>query len=326
MVIKALCLSSFSRLRLLQLVTAIALPSVACIAPASAQPLLSEALRSWAIVGVSPVTTSTRTKLRSGSVIDADVCSDLIYVGSGVMVQGRVAATLSSQPSAIKIRPNADLGGDVVTAGGRVTAIPRSHRLPGLFIGFVEPNSLRPFRTGVGVYDTTGTHPVAESCVDAQNDLRALIDDVAGLPSTQDEGRVRLLGLSTKTIVPANVGGRNVIDVDSILMDKRTGLAIDGGGNPNTTVILRVHRRLRTRIRSQIVATGGLTADRLLIVVEGARCKIGERNVGQGTLFCAANNFRLRAGTVWEGALFSSAAKFEAGDRLTLVTVPGDGL
>ena len=51
-------------------------------------------------------------------------------------------------------------------------------------------------------------------------------------------------------------------------------------------MILRIHGKYATNIKSEIVALGGLRPENTLIFSDGRRCQIGKKNTGFGTVAC----------------------------------------
>ncbi len=83
-----------------------------------------------------------------------------------------------------------------------------------------------------------------------------------------------------------------MIDVEDVHGSSDTVPELDGGGNSDTAIVLRIAENLQSRSSSAIIPSGGLTPDRVLIYVKGGKCDFGNHFQGAGTLFCVTGAFR----------------------------------
>ncbi|MFN2424861.1 MAG: hypothetical protein ABR587_00290 [Candidatus Binatia bacterium] len=207
-------------------------------------------------------------------------------------------------------------GGDIVTNNRSVVSdISGSYALPGVAVSSVAAGQLVNKSPAPTFYDTTGTDPRVAKCDAAQASIATVKTALDALPATANLGSA-YQNLPTGAAAPinaVNVGGLNVFDMTHINgTSAGTTITINGGGNANTVVVLRVSTRMNTDANWTFDLTGGLTPDHFLIYVSrnggDDHCWIGLNNIGAGTLFCPEVKLNVNAGTQWSGAAYGGAS------------------
>jgi cysteine-rich repeat protein len=225
-------------------------------------------------------------------------------------------------------------GGDIVTGGKQVTSTGAAINLPGLATNTVAGGLFVPKTPSPTFYDTTGTDPRVAECEAAQNGIAATKAVLDALPQTFDYGSAYkdLPGFTNAApIVATNVGGLNVFDMTHLSGDStNVTVTLDGGGSPDTVMVLRISTRFNTGESWTFNLTGDLTPDHLIFYVsknaggiEG--CAVGIGNVGGGTLFCPDMQAKILAGTTWSGAIYGGDSGTDGEIRVeqsTLIYTP----
>jgi len=162
-------------------------------------------------------------------------------------------------------------------------------------------------------YDTTGTDPRVQLCIDAQASLDAMATQLDGLTVTQNLGATYdgITGGTTLSLppVPATVvaGGLNVYDLTEISGGNDVIINIHGGNDPDTVVVVRVAGRIDSDQRWTFNLVDDLQASNVLFYGKSTaqfRCELGEDNVFSGTLFCPDTRTDVKLRTVVNGAVF----------------------
>ena len=292
----------------------------------------------WAIVG-SPL---KNTEIRTGSdavVTTGDICGLEPDIGINSTIGGDIVGIgLDSSGAAIRFGTTGTVDGDIITDNEPVEAA-NGGTLPGLSPGTdTVAAGLVVAKTPSGTfYDTTGTEPRVAECTTATNDLLTLKTTLNGLPQTADLGAT-YDGIPTgpaPPIVAVNAGGLNVFDLTKLTGTQSfTSIDVDGGGDPDTVIILRVAGKINTSINWSINLVNGLQAKNFMIYGQAVggtgNCQIDELNTGGGTIFCPDTKINVEADTVWSGQLFGGAGgvsgRVRIGDRMMLTRVPFQGL
>ena len=127
---------------------------------------------------------------------------------------------------------------------------------------------------------------------------------LAGLPPTQEIEEIRLRnGASTQINLSS---GQNVVDIGSIRIGTDGRLTINGPAD--SWVVFRVYGRFKIGSRSSVIATGGITPDKILWSVEGAgkAARIRSRSNVDGTIIATKRPLiSVGASTMVRGALIS---------------------
>jgi hypothetical protein len=259
---------------------------------------------------------------------DGDVCGGTIKFDGQVRVASDLVADEAEGDDQLQLAIDVAVGEDIVSAGGGATANPTLSFLPYLTPDTVAlaPFSLRDKGDGSGVYDLTGTHELAGRCHAARTGYEAATFELDSLVQTSTFPAVRLGPNDTATIAATEVGGLNVIDVDgSIKIGDGAVLEIDGGGDPNTVVILRISNRLKMLVLSSLSLTNGLLPENVVVYIKGKKCMFNTFASGAGTVLCSPGRVVARQGVAWVGAVFGDGKFFSAGQDSIFIYRPFQG-
>ncbi len=276
----------------------------------------------WTVV-VSEDPRGDRIKSFLQSRVDGKVCASQLILGASSFNEGDVVAMKNSGRVAIRVGLAAEITGNIVSGGGGAKGKPTGVKLPYTAdVAAFSGGTVIAKTDASGDYDLSGSHPLVAACGDARQSYSTVASALAAMPSDFNVGRIRLRAGESTTVVAPNPGGMNVIDADEVRGAGDVVLTLDGGGNPATTILLRVAGRLQMRTNASIELTGGLTPDRLLIDVTGRKCDLGNHSQGAGTLFCPAARIKIGYDTVWTGAWFASQRLARIGERVALTYEP----
>jgi hypothetical protein len=225
-------------------------------------------------------------------------------------------------------------GGDIVTNNYRINSSAPGVFLPGLpGVTTVLPGQHVAKTPAPTFYDTTGNDSRVARCQTAQASIATTRTKLNALASTANLGSAYqdLLSGAAPPINAVNVGGVNVFDMTHLNgTATNVTITLNGGGNANTTFVLRISQRLNTGGNWTFNLTGGLTADHVLFYVQknsgDTNCALGLNNIGSGTIFCPDQQVHVNAGTIWSGAAYGgdSGAKGEItiGESVQLTYTP----
>ena len=162
-------------------------------------------------------------------------------------------------------------------------------------------------------YDTTGTDPRVAECQTAQAGIALTEADLLALPIDQDRG-TDFQGLNNGAnpqpapIVATKPGMVNVVRVEDV-NGTASGriIEIDGAGNADTVVVLRIDDKLNTAQSWQFNLVNGMQPENFLIwgraTVASSHCALGISNTGGGTIFCPNTQVNIQSQTTWTGAV-----------------------
>lgn len=100
---------------------------------------------------------------------------------------------------------------------------------------------------------------------------------------------------------------------------------MDGGGDPDSVVVLRVGGKFGMLLRSSIELSGGMTPEHLLIYVRGKKCLLADLSIGAGTLFCSPARVKTGRTVAWVGAIYGDGKLMKIGERTSLFFDPFQG-
>ncbi len=252
------------------------------------------------------------------AVVGGDICASQLVLEAESVSRGDVVAMNDSKSTAIRIGQGYEIAGDIVSAGSGVNGRPGAVKLPYTDVVSLDGGSITPKNNGTGDYDLSGHHPLLSVCATARGYFAIATDYLATFDSDLDAGSVDLNSGEIATLIAPHPGALNVIDVDNVHGADSAVIELDGGGNPDTAVVLRVARDFELGQYGSVILTGGLTADRVLISVHGRKCNIGNSVLGAGTLLCANGRIMVDFGTTWTGAWLSGGNKLKVGNRVEL--------
>jgi hypothetical protein len=174
------------------------------------------------------------------------------------------------------------------------------------------------------VINACGTNPLIGDCADAKAQI---LPDVAMLDAlSATAAPIGLLQPVAGGIYTVLAGpGLNVIDVDKIKLSIGSILRIDGQGNSDAVVILRVGEGMLTKEAASIELVGGATAENFMIYGVGGSCRIGWSNSGFGTLLFPVGKVRFKVDTQWTGAV-AGGTQVDLGWNVKLDHAPFLGL
>ena len=268
----------------------------------------------------------SKDKLRVGvrSEIVGDFCGGLIIVGDNSVNDSTVVSAKSGKKAAMRIGEKAVIMDDIITAGAGVQGKPASVPLPALDVGRLAGGTVMAKPDDSGVYDLSGEHPTAADCLKARAAFTQASTAFRDLPSDGDLGEIRIKGEQTYAINAKNVGGLNVFDFKRILAGRDIVFDINGGGDPNTIVILRAQKLIKLGGRGTIRLSGGLTPEHVIIHVLGRKCHLGDKYTGAGTMLCEGK-IKIGDRLDWNGVLFAGNKKLEVGEESKITYNPFRG-
>ena len=263
-------------------------------------------------------------KIRTRGEVNGDICGGTVKIGNTTFVYGDVASGRSSGDH-MRLAPFAFINEDIVTMGAAVKAWPGSAKLPHLLAptSYLASGTITPKVTAFGFYDTTGATILAQDCqiarTDAYDEAVAILD---GLSPSQSISRIRLSRGQSFLVNATSPGSINIVDVGDIRTGRDTTLELNGGGNPDTAIVLRVTKKLQLGLRAKVILSGGLVPENVLFYVRGRKCAIGNLAVGAGALFCA--NGRMKTGRTvnWTGTFYGAGNLSRFGNTNVLNYAP----
>jgi hypothetical protein len=161
--------------------------------------------------------------------------------------------------------------------------------------------------------DMTGTAPDYLLCVSILDFIPTLAALIDGLPQTMSLGTIKRKAGDAPLVINLP-GGQQVVDIDELRLGRNVKVIING--QADTVAVLRIHGRFRIGPLSSIMLGGGLTADHVLISIEGPGrlAKIGRGGSAPGTVIAAQRpKIRLAPYAVIEGALIGKRVKMGQG-------------
>lgn len=299
-----------------------------CIHP----PIVLAPLCEWVVVAGSD-TQSTTVRSRYNAAITGSVCADRADVGEGTrlyVLPGTGSsswALLEDSGTAAKIRADAMIeNGSFVTGGGCLTSVQNAAIFGGTPEQICCNNSpvVLPGGNPGNVIDACGfEEPLLDSCAASKAQVPQDIASLDALVATQDLGAVSLNPQETYTITAT--AGLNVIDVEKLKMNQSSTLILDGQGNQDAVVVLRLARGMSTKVKATVQLVGGLDASKVLFYAATGNCSLGWNNLGAGTLFCPNGKFRMQIDSEWVGAV-SGGSGVDIGWSSKLTHMPFMGL
>ncbi|MBI5503605.1 MAG: hypothetical protein HY899_02310 [Deltaproteobacteria bacterium] len=263
-----------------------------------------------------------RIKTGQQSVVEGDICASQLVLGASSLDDGSVVATDATGAAVIKIGSAAEIAADIVSGGGGAKGKPSAVKLPATNVTSLAAGSVTAKDDASGDYDLSGAHSLVAACAGARGSYASTSAYLAALPSDLDGGAILLRAGESATLTAPIPGTLNVIDVDDVRGSSDTVLELDGGGNADTAIVLRIAENLHMRANASITLVGGLTPDRVLIYVQGRKCDFGNHFQGAGTLLCVAGRIQADYDTVWTGAWFAGKGVMNVGDRTELIYQP----
>ncbi len=257
-----------------------------------------------------------------------DVCGGSIRLYGEAHVTSDVVSDEEFGERQLMLDADVVIGNDIVSAGGGATANPSIAYLPYLTpaAATLAPHSLVGKDDATGVYDLTGGHPLVDKCHAARTAFPFYTADLDALAQTATHGAVSLTPFETATITAELPGGLNVIDLDgTIKVGEGALLQLDGAGDPDTVVVLRVSGRLKLYVSSTLELTNGLSPEHTLIYVKGRKCLVNTEAMGAGTLLCSPGRFVARHAAAWIGAVYADGKKLATGQHNLFYYTPFQG-
>lgn len=263
-------------------------------------------------------------KLRTGSSSDVtgDICGGTVMLGANSINEGDVVSGLATGSGALRLSPAAGVTEDLVSAGGGAKGKPGTVILPYTDVNKLAEGSVTAKNDASGFYDLSGAHPLAADCVSARAAFAPTEAALIALPADLNQGNIKLGGNQTVTITAPNPGTVNVVDIEGIRAGRATVLQLDGGGNPATSMVLRIAGKTQMSLQGSIVLSGGLTPERVLIYGRGKKCQFGDGFTGVGTLFCAGGRAKIGRQVTWDGAIMSGGKIMRIGDNDVVTWTP----
>jgi hypothetical protein len=257
-----------------------------------------------------------------------DVCGGTIKLYGKAHITSDVVSDEAAGERQLMLDSDVVIGNDIVSSGGGAAANPRTGHLPYLtpMASTLAPSSLVGKGDGTGMYDLTGRHPLVDRCHAARTAFALYTADLDALAQTATQEPIRLSPFETATITAARPGELNVIDLDgSIRVGEGALLTLDGAGDPDTVVVLRVSGRMKLYVSAALELANGLSANHTLIYVKGRKCLVNTEAIGAGTLVCSPARFVARHAAAWIGAVYSDGKKLATGQHNLFFYTPFEG-
>jgi hypothetical protein len=261
--------------------------------------------------------------------IDGDMCGGTLMVGGKTNVSSDIVADEAEGTGQLRIAPDATIGEDLVSAGGGAKAFPGSGKLPYVLplSQTLPPNSLTAKSDASGFYDLTGTHELVADCHAARTEYGANTAALDALtPTAAAMEAIKLGPTATQVITVGVAGGLNVIDVDGGLsMSPDSTLELNGAGNSDSVMILRINGKMKMLLRTTLSLTNGLSPEHTLLYVKGKKCQISDLSLGGGTLLCSPGRVKTGRLVVWIGTVYSDGKQMKIGDKSSFTYDPFTG-
>ncbi len=267
-------------------------------------------------------------KVESQASFEGDVCGGTIRLDGQVLVTSDLVADEAEGEEQLRLAVDVAVGEDIVSGGGGAISNPSLSFLPYISpdTQTLAPLSLQAKDDGSGVFDFTGSHDLLARCHAARTGYDAATLAVDSLAQTSTFPAVKLGPFEQVTIPATVVGGVNVIDITgSIKVGDSSVLQLDGGGDPNTVMILRISNRVKMYVLSTLELTGGLLPENVLIAIKGKKCMFNTFSSGAGTVLCSPGRVVARQGVAWVGAFFGDGRYFSAGQDTVFIYRPFQG-
>lgn len=172
-----------------------------------------------------------------------------------------------------------------------------------------------------GLVDRSGTAAAFVDCQAAYDELTRLPNLLRQFPATQEPfGKLRPTQRTGDQIITLSDDADEVVRIDSLRVGPSSNLVLRG--NPKS-VIVRVADRIQFSRGSNMVLEGGLTADRVLWLLDGrARLRLSPDDEDDTTPLTAYGTFialdrpqpsTLGANSVLNGALFTTKVRMQQG-------------
>jgi hypothetical protein len=247
--------------------------------------------------------------------IDGDVCGGTFRLGAGTTITGDLVCDESSG-NQLRISPDASIGGDIVSAGAGAKAFPGSGILPYTLASVLTPGTMQAKDDGSGMYALSGLFDQSlERCASLRESYADVAAGLDAIPPTFSSAGFTVASGATVTLTAPDPGTRNLIELDGkVTVGKNGVLVLDGGGDANTVVVLRITGKLDMKRGSSLLLSGALTANHVLIHVKGTRCKFGDLVLGSGTLLCSPATVKSKLLFAWNGALYGDGSSLQLGD------------
>jgi hypothetical protein len=259
---------------------------------------------------------------------DGDVCGGTIKLDGQVRVTSDLVADEAEGGEQLQLATDVTVGDDIVSAGGGATANPTLSFLPYVTPDTVTlaPLTLQAKDDATGFYDFTGTHALAGRCHAARTSYADVTVALDELPQTSAVPAIKLGPNDTATITVPVPGAINVVDVEGSIKIGDSGVVeLDGGGDPNTVLVLRVANRLKMLVLSSLTLTNGLTPENVIVYIKGKKCMFNTFASGAGTVLCSPGRLVARQGVAWVGAVFGDGKYLVTGQDSVFIYRPFQG-
>lgn len=278
-------------------------------------------------------------KLTTGKAptVNSEVCADGANIGpftSLVSAPGALpvpveANIITTRPArfgefSVKAKAGATTDANVYTDATKVKCQKSSgcFNTPGTKV--IDTGLIVPI-TGGGDIDTTGADPANKIliCENVQSlmaadtaDLNARAD--AGSPT--DLGKIKVNKGQTYTINATTVGGESFYDAFKVQLGRGAIINFDGGGDPNSVMVLRVDKKVEFGRSTQVNLVNGASLENVLIMAPTAgKCSVGREATGSGQLFCPAAKVQVGRDANWTGTIVAGN-KSKIGRDATVVS------
>ena len=251
-----------------------------------------------------------------GSEMDASLCGDTAKAAGSTT--GSYVVTASAG-TGIRFGRMAEVDGNIVTDGAAVTSTLYG-KVPGTQVKTVAGGTTMA-KMPSGTVDTTGTHPLANTCFVDKGELVDAVPILDAMPTTMPLGPIKVKAHSG---FPIDVTGDGIAVVETALLKVGHGGSLTITGGPTDVVMIRILTgRLFFGYGATLNLTGGIKEENVLFYSKWRICRLAPGASGGGTVFCPnAPKYVVGSGVDWAGTFLGGTEQVRVRKRALLTHVP----
>jgi hypothetical protein len=259
---------------------------------------------------------------------NSDIVGDLCFARAKIFaftaIDGNTISTSTTGRKGLRFGEGSSVTGDIVSDGAGVFSVDGSF-LPHLTPAATALAGGSPVKTkdNGGVYDLTGSSLLVDDCAAARADVEQGAQEIAALVANQNLGYKKLAAGDTLTLVPTTPGGVNVIDIDKLSGGSDVTIEVDGGGDADTVMIVRVAKGFKLYDNAVIEMTNSMQSKNFILFVRRGRTDIGNSSTVAGTIY-GGGFLRIGEQSFVDGQLFGAGGKVEINAEMSGVLVPNE--
>jgi hypothetical protein len=259
---------------------------------------------------------------------NSDIVGDLCFARAKIFaftaIDGNTISTSTTGRKGLRFGEGSSVTGDIVSDGAGVFSVDGSF-LPHLTPAATALAGGSPVKTkdNGGVYDLTGSSLLVDDCAAARADVEQGAQEIAALVANQNLGYKKLAAGDTLTLVPTNPGGVNVINIDKLRGGSDVTIEVDGGGDADTVMIVRVAKGFKLYDNAVIEMTNSMQSKNFILFVRRGRTDIGNYSTVAGTIY-GGGFLRIGEQSIVDGQLFGAGGKVEINAEMSGVLVPNE--